>query len=374
MRFTVTRLLATVLAVVLGGYVFVVGPHLAGERERRRDAAIDAALPPTASIEPTPTGGSRAAGNGRRVFPARGDSFVGIMTAGGVHDLTEAARFTRRTGHRPQVYEFSQDWAHDRFDADLIDNVARRGMMPLLAWEPWDHREAGAAAQLRGDQPAYRLARIIDGTYDPYLRSWARGIASLRYAVGIRLAHEMNGYWYPWCEQSNGNHPGEYVRAWRHVHDIFVRAGATNAVWVWSPNVGYRNATPFERLYPGDAYVDWVGLSGYYGTVGKESYQSFDQLFSYSEKRLRRLTAKPLVITEVGATDADGRKAEWIADMFRSLPRHPDVIGVIWYEAVKVIDWRITTSAGSVSAFTSGMSALRYRTPWTPDTEPRRRL
>ncbi|MGW7819854.1 glycoside hydrolase family 26 protein [Streptomyces puniciscabiei] len=374
MRFTVTRLLATVLAVVLGGYVFVVGPHLAGERERRREAAIDAALPPTASIEPPPTGGSRAAGSGHRVFPARGDSFVGIMTAAGVHDLTEAARFTHRTGHRPQVYEFSQDWAHDRFDADLIDNVARRGMMPLLAWEPWDHREAGAAAQLRGDQPAYRLARIIDGTYDPYLRSWAKGIASLRYPVGIRLAHEMNGYWYPWCEQSNGNHPGEYVRAWRHVHDIFVRAGASNAIWVWSPNVGYRNATPFDRLYPGDAYVDWVGLSGYYGTVGKESYQSFDQLFSDSEKRLRRLTAKPLVITEVGATDADGRKAEWIADMFRSLPRHPDIIGVIWYEAVKVIDWRITTSAGSVSAFTSGISAPRYRTPWAPDTEPRRRL
>ncbi|MFI6036475.1 glycoside hydrolase family 26 protein [Streptomyces sp. NPDC051315] len=371
MRVTATKGLTAVLALLLGGYVFVVGPHLAGEQERGRTAAIDAALPPTTGIRPTPADGG---GGPAPTFPARGEVFVGIMTDEGVHDLTEAARFTRRTGHRPQVYEFSLDWASDRFDARLIDNVARRGMMPLVAWEPWDHREEPEEEQLRGEQPRYRLSRIIDGAFDAYVRSWAEGIASLGYPVGIRLAHEMNGYWYPWCEQANGNRPGEYVRAWRHVHRIFERAGATNAVWVWSPNVHYENATPFEGLYPGDAYVDWVGLSGYYGTTGRENYRSFDAIFSASERRLRRITAKPLAITELGATDAAGRKAEWIAGMFRALPRHPRIIGVIWYQAFRVIDWRVTTSPESVTAFASGVSAPRYRTPWSPDAEPRRRL
>lgn len=166
----------------------------------------------------------------------------------------------------------------------------------------------------------------------------------LGYPVAIRFAHEMNGYWYPWCEQSNGNSRGEYVQAWRHIHQVFDAAGAHNAVWVWSPNVSYTNSTPLTRLYPGDAYVDWVGLSGYYGTVGKENYQSFDALFTPTRTELRRFTRKPLVITEVGATDAAGRKAEWITGMFRSLPRHRDIIGVIWYQAVKEIDWRVGTS------------------------------
>ncbi|MGW4567233.1 glycoside hydrolase family 26 protein [Streptomyces sp. NPDC004561] len=368
MRRTVSRLLTGALAVLLGGYVFVVGPHLAGEQERRRAAAIDAALPPTTGSRPTGTGGPRG------VFPPRGQVFVGIMTDEGLHDLSEAARFARRTGHRPQVYEFSQDWANDRFDAGRIDDIARRGMMPMLAWEPWDHRREARQARLRGEQPAYRLSRITDGAFDPYIRSWARGIAALRYPVAIRLAHEMNGFWYPWCEQSNGNRPGEYVRAWRHVHRIFEQEGAANAVWVWSPNVDYENATPLRRLYPGDAYVDWVGLSGYYGTVGMENYQSFDRIFSGSERQLRRLTRKPLVITEVGATDAAGRKARWITEMFRSLPRHPGIIGVVWFEAVREIDWRVTASAASADAFAAGVSAPRYRTPWSPTSEPRGRL
>lgn len=364
MRITVPRLLALACTLLLLGYVFVIGPHLAGEGDRRRTAAIDAALPPTTGIEPTPDG------RARQVFPAPGEAFVGIMTEEGLHDLTEAARFTRDTGHRPQVYEFSQDWANDRFDKERIDDIARRGMMPMLAWEPWDHRAEADEPELRGEQPEFKLSRIIDGAFDPYLRSWAEGVASLGYPVAIRLAHEMNGYWYPWCEQSNGNRPGEFVKAWRHVHRIFERAGATDVTWVWSPNVHYENATPYARLYPGDAYVDWVGLSGYYGTVGKENYQSFDRIFGDSEKRLRRLTAKPLVITEVGATDAAGRKAEWITGMFRSLPRHPGIIGVVWYQAVREIDWRVATSSGSAAAFAAGVSAPRYRTPWSPDAAP----
>ena len=36
----------------------------------------------------------------------------------------------------------------------------------------------------------------------------------------------MNGWWWPWSEQLNGNNPGEFVAAWRHVHDIFVQQHA----------------------------------------------------------------------------------------------------------------------------------------------------
>lgn len=366
MRFTVTKVLIVVFAVLLGGYAFVVAPHLAWEQERERRAAIDAVLPPSVAI-PSATGPARPG----PVFPARGDAFVGIMTGEGLDDFAEAADFTRRTRHRPQVYQFAQDWAHDRFDAERLDQVARRGMMPMVAWEPWDHTEEAEEPELRGEQPDFRLSRIVEGAFDSYIRSWAEGIASLGYPVGIRFAHEMNGYWYPWCEQSNDNRPGEYKKAWRHVHDLFDEAGATNAVWVWSPNVDYANATPFKALYPGDAYVDWVGLSGYYGTVGKENYQSFERLFSPSKAKLRRLTDKPLVITELGATDAAGRKAEWIAEMFRTLPRHRDIIGIIWFQAVKEIDWRVTSSEAGLRAFAAGVANARYRTAWTPGSVPR---
>ena len=59
-------------------------------------------------------------------------------------------------------------------------------MLPILAWEPWDHSATGQARS-RGAQPAYRLSRIVDGAFDDYIRSWADGIKDLGYPVGIRL-------------------------------------------------------------------------------------------------------------------------------------------------------------------------------------------
>ncbi|WP_406002684.1 glycoside hydrolase family 26 protein [Streptomyces sp. NBC_00829] len=374
MRITTPRVLALVCAGLLSWYTFQVAPDLADRERRAAVARADAVLPPTTVLPDDEHTPARPESSEPKVpFPAPGKAFIGVFTSEGTHDFTEAADFARQTRHRPQVFEFSADWASDVFDAEAINKVARRGMLPMVAWEPWDHRAEAKEPTLRGEQSRYRLSRIIDGSFDSHLRSWARGIASLRYPVAIRLAHEMNGYWYPWCEQSNGNRRGEYVRAWRHVHKVFEAEGARNAVWVWSPNVSYTNSTALNRLYPGDAYVDWVGLSGYYGTVGKENYQSFDRLFSPTRTELRRFTRKPLVITELGATDAAGRKAEWITGMFRALPRHPDIIGVIWYQAVKEIDWRVGTDRASSSAFAAGASASRYQQPWGPAMTPRLR-
>ena len=73
----------------------------------------------------------------------------------------------------------------------------------------------------------------------------------------------MNGYWYPWSEQRNGNQPGDYVKAWRHVVDIFRSVGATNATWVWCVNTPDHITTPLTELYPGDNYVDWTAIDGY---------------------------------------------------------------------------------------------------------------
>ena len=67
---------------------------------------------------------------------------------------------------------------------------------------------------------------------------WARALAAFGGPVRLRFAQEMNGDWYPWGAGTNGNTPAEFVRAWRHVHDIFTAAGATNVQWVWSPVSG----------------------------------------------------------------------------------------------------------------------------------------
>jgi hypothetical protein len=333
------------------------------------DAAPPAGQPvaqPTGSVLAVPASPSAAPAP----FPPRGKVFLGVQTNLGPYDFSAVDAFSKATDHQPSVLQFSQGWAEDQFDAGRLTSIADRGMLPIVSWEPWDYTLRGRAAS-SGDQPAYRLSAIIGGTYDAYIRSWATGIAALPFPVVIRFAHEMNGFWYPWCEQSNGNRPGDYVKAWRHVHDIFRDAGAKNVTWLWSPNVTYPGAAPLKNLYPGNAYVDWIGLSGYYGTAGRESYISFNQIFTGTLAQLKKFTRKPIIVTETGATNATGQQVRWIVQMFAQLAQHPQIIGVIWFESNKEIDWRIAGVPAAAAAFGRGAANPRYDAPWTATGIPR---
>ncbi|MBM0226167.1 MULTISPECIES: glycoside hydrolase family 26 protein [Micromonospora] len=373
-RVTVPR----VLLMLSGGvlvltYGFTLAPVTSsggrGDARSDRAATAEAQEPAQPGASPRPA---------RELFPPAGKTFIGVMTEKGPHDFTATNMFTAAAKRQPQAMLFTSGWASDTFDRTLFDQIKGRGMLPMLAWEPWDYRPGEAAHRkglptrevdrLRNEQPRYRLSHITRGDFDSYLRSWADGIKSLGYPVAIRFGHEMNGYWYPWCETVNGNRPGDYVKAWRHIHDLFRAAGATNVTWVWSPNNRWDDSTPkLSTLYPGDDYVDWVGISGYYSTVFTSEYRSFDLIFNQTIEDIRVFTSKPLVITETGASDVNGRKAEWIEQTFQLLSRHKDIIGFIWFEVDKEVDWRIASSPAAARAFAKAVADPRYQFTWSPD-------
>jgi len=178
----------------------------------------------------------------------------------------------------------------------------------------------------------------------------------------------MNGNWFPWSEQANGNAPGQYVAAWRHVHDIFAAAGATNATWVWCPFVeGGDSPVRLSSLYPGDAYVDWTGLDGYnWGTnpAGPSGWSSFDQLFAGSYDAITASVApsKPMMIAEVGSSENGGDKAAWIRDALAQIPaNYPQVRAMLWFDKFEDgMDWPIETSTTATSAFAEGVGQSVY--------------
>ncbi|MFB7474966.1 glycoside hydrolase family 26 protein [Kitasatospora sp. NPDC056184] len=394
LRITVPRLVGLLALALMVSYTFVLAPKynarnapapyaFAGAAPTAMPDWLVAALAapaPTATPTATATDPSGAPSGAPATpapaepapapFPAPGGAFMGIMTKAGPYDLDPVEEFATAVQHRPNVLEFSVGWWDKQFDRRIFDSVAERGIMPMVAWEPWDFHKESKVDKLRGEQPDYALSRIIGGEFDAYVKQWAEGVKNLGYPIALRFAHEMNGYWYPWAEQANGNRRGQYVQAWKHVHDLFRQAGADKVVWVWSPNIDYENATPLDSLYPGDDYVDWIGLSGYYGTVGLEKYASFDQIFEPTLRKLRAFSQKPVVITETAATDSSGQKARWITEMFAQLPQHPDIIGLIWYEAVKEVDWRVTATDAASAAYAAGVSAPRYAGQWTVRSQP----
>ena len=276
---------------------------------------------------------------------------VGVAVAGAPTELSEALSLSSRTGAAIDQLTFYAAWSHGGdFPAADASRIAATGAVPELTWEPWDPA-AGV------DQPAYALDRIASGAHDAYLKRWATQVRAWGGPLVIRFAHEMNGDWYPWAEGVNTNGPGDHAAAWRHVVGIFRKAKVTNVTWSWSANVPYPGSTPLASLYPGDAYVDRVGLDGYnWGTTQSwSSWQSFGDVFGPGVAELQSITTRPVHVNETAAPEgAGGDKAAWIADMWAWLDAHPEVRGVTWFSLLKEADWRIDSSEASLAAWGEG--------------------
>ena len=280
----------------------------------------------------------------------------GASTSPGPSDFTELDAFEAAAGKHVRLFNFYQGWPYSGFNATEMSAIAARGAIPMVTWEPWDYTKGVR-------QPLYTLNRIANGAYDTYIRNWATAAKAWGGRIFLRFAHEMNGNWYPWCEGVNGNKPGSYVKAWRHVHGIFTSVGATNVQWIWSPNVVFSGSTPFSELYPGDAYVDWVALDGYNGGTALNwgGWLSFGQIFDASLAQLRSLApTKPIMIAEVASAEAGGSKAAWITDFFAALAADPDIKAFDWFNWNRETDWRIQSSPAAAAAFAAGVADPRY--------------
>jgi hypothetical protein len=193
---------------------------------------------------------------------------------------------------------------------------------------------------------------ITGGACDGMIAAAARRLARYGDPVLLRWGWEMNGDWFVWGGARNDRDTAGYVAAWRRLHRIFAEQGADNVSWVWSPNWNSQPAAGWNdlrRYYPGDAYVDWVGVSGY--NLGRESPQ---QLFGgvYAEYASR----KPIIIAEVGAVDHGGRsKADWVTRFADWVRAHPEVGAVVWFDTDThpgaPEPWRVDTDPAALAAY-----------------------
>ena len=356
---------AVALVAVCAALVAV--PFVAGEEE----AGPAAGPAPPAAPEPAPA--PPGTPMERLEPPARG----GYLGVSGLHlvDRPDALReWTAAQGVRPAIVGWFQQWQSGelRFRPDWARRAARRGAVPMITWEPW---RAPPGEPRIAEQPDVALARIADGAFDDLVERWARDVAAYRGPVLIRLMHEMNGFWYPWGDAANGNSPEDFVRAWRRVHRIFARAGADNVSWVWSVNglEGEGAEGRIRRLYPGDRYVDWVGLSAFnWGTAFEWSaWRDADWITGRTYRALRAY-GKPIMVAEIGTTDLGGDPAAWIADAMRRLRAFPDLRAVVWYDDIdgSGLDFRLRGQTAGALAGPGGLARGWARPPRTRAVAP----
>lgn len=255
--------------------------------------------------------------------------YLGIALDGTPTQEAPVRDFTTQAGKQPNLREYYAKWG-DPFLAYNNRTVWDRGQLPFLVWEPYSSTAGQIAA----------------GKDDAYIRTFADAVRDYNRPLALSFGHEMNGDWYPWGSQKTS--AADFARAWRHIHDLFTDEGAANVIWVWSPNV--INPVPGVRLqpyYPGNAYVDWIGIVGYYAHTGPIT---FSTVFGPTLKEIRRFSRKPFLVAETGVQAGDRKPAE-IADLFRGVASRADMLGLVWFNIKKEADWRINSGPASLAAF-----------------------
>ncbi len=279
-------------------------------------------------------------------------------------DIKDLGTYETQIGKRVSLVLWYQSWKEGGqlkgFPTHQLDTVRQHGAIPVLAWEP-------DAYPAPGTGPQFPLAAIASGTWDSFLRDYATAAKAWGHPFFLRFASEMNGSWTPWSEFAPGNGAGQFVKAWRHVHDIFASVGATNVTWVWCPNIGDATTTPLAELYPGKSYVDWAGMDGYNYSVDLYApWHSFDQVFRSTYTDLVKLLppTTPIMIGETGTVENGGSKPAWIRDALTTqLPANfPRVKALIWFNASDgKFNLRVDTSPQSLAAFRSAIALDTYQ-------------
>ena len=209
------------------------------------------------------------------------------------------------------------------------------------------------------------LDAILAGKWDYYIDRYAREVASLRARVFVRPMFEMNGSWAFYNVTRSGS-TRKYVAAWNYLRKRFAATGASNAVWVWSPNATdspETSANDHSHYYPGDAAVDWVGIDGYnWGTTRTWArWRTFSSIFRAVYSRYAR--RKPIMVAEAASTEHGGDKGRWIRDARRQTKtRFPAIKAWFWFHANKETDWRVNSSRAALNAY-RGWGADPYFRP-----------
>jgi beta-mannanase len=268
-----------------------------------------------------------------------------------------------------------------KFPVSACEAIRAAGAEPLVGVMPWSSLNQGYP------EPEYTLERIARGAFDDELYHAADIVRSLGYPIMMEFGPEVNGSWFPWNGAWNGRDADEYGEpgepdgperfrdAYRHIADIF-RMGGGDVTWVFhvssagSPSDEW-NAV--SRYYPGDGWVDWIGVS-VYGRLKGGGLRSFGDIMEGAYPGLCALSpSKPIAVLEMGVSEGPG-KAEWIKDAFAGVNsgRYPRVRAVSWWNKASRPDGsrsglEIDSSPESLAAYREGVGNLIDEAVWIDD-------
>ena len=274
---------------------------------------------PTAPPSPRPTVslGHNLKSAGQACRGSVPHPFAGIAVK---NDITShVASFRRATGVRVRVIEYYNHFP-GKFQKSEAEQAVENGAEPFIQLNPRN----------------VKLSQIADGSDDAEIKAYASAVKAFSCHVILSFGHEMNGWWYNWGLPQTS--PALYKLAWRRVFDIFEAARVKNVTWSWDPTHQHERfnsqkaATLASNWYPGDKYVDIIGIDGYLNPN-----QNFAEVFQSALADIRSVTHKPIFIAETGVAPTS-LQGQQITDLFAGM-KHYNLNGLIWFENVAKHHW-----------------------------------
>lgn len=242
------------------------------------------------------------------------------------------------------------------FPQEWVDEVKQMGGFPHIAFEP----NSG-------------LDKVKE---DAYLLEFAKAAKDSNVPIFLRFASEMNGTWTNYSQD-----PAKYIEKWKLVHKV-MKEHAPNVAMIWA--VLSVPEDTIESFYPGDEYVDWVGVNVYSvkyhnnNWYEKSAFEDPLDLLSYVYHRFS--ATKPILISEFGVTHYNTRDNEEdvpfaidkITRMYSELPTKFPRVKAIYYfdvnnlteynEARRINDYSITNVPEITKTYTKLVQSNHYLT------------
>jgi hypothetical protein len=279
-------------------------------------------------------------------LPAEPGSYLGVFEVGSPPSYGPINEFAQAAGKDPNLIGFYTGWAQP-FSVSMADSMHRRGLIPFVQIDP----------------TLASVSAIASGSYDDYLRQYADSVHDYGQAVVIGFGHEMNATWYSWGYGHTS--PSTFVAAWKHIVTLFRDQGDYNVIWLWTIQVDQPGTGPILSWWPGENFVTWVGIDGYYNRPS----DIFDNLFVPTIDQVRTFTRKPILLSEMAVARHANQYAN-ILNLFNGMTQY-QTLGLVWFDEDQSRqsvshgdptnvreDWRIEDNPLAEQAFRLGVSGL----------------
>lgn len=270
--------------------------------------------------------------------PDRGIYHGAFPGMGPTEDVVTKERiyeFEQLVGRKIVWAFFSNNWFDGiKFPFGEVEETINAGRIPFIRMMPRSDWREGEL------DPRYSLERIINGEYDDSLKIWFGNARDVGSPLLVSFGTEANGNWFPWSGIINGG-PWRFAEAYRHVINLSREVGATNITWFFHMNGivwPKEDWNQYSNYYPGDDYIDWIGVSIYGAQVPGEYARLFTSTLDEIYDELKSVSAtKPLAILEFATIESGtgNTKAEWINDAVGNIKNgnFPRIKAISWWHS-----------------------------------------